>query len=454
MTIDVVALLRSLLLTSAVWLLTPGPALAGESSLAESQANRPQVDKPQVDGPPVDPNRTDTLQSGIESYRNGDFHTARSAFEAALAASPDDPVVTFNLALTRYRLGDYAAAQAGFRQLRSQPDMRAIADYHLGLIAAQTGDLPTARALLGSVAAEPDRIGDLARAALGRVAPHRAPKRIRAYVMAGLGYDTNRTRLARSVELSGRDPEAAYSDLVAEALAPLPWRGEYDLRATLFRRDYETDDALDQSALQLSLRKTWRPAEWRLGAALETESILLRDMSLVQSTGVGLEAEHGLGPGILRLRYQPAHVQAEDDFDYLDGPRQRAMLAHDSVLAGMSVRLGWEYEQSDQADDLEADIVYGQAPHRHGPFVRLSRTLRPGLQATARAGLRNSRYDSDDGLMPDREDDLLQLGLALRLTIPGNVTLLVEYRFQDNQSNAPDYDYDRTTVLAGLEWRR
>lgn len=460
MPIDVSALLRGCATVSVLLLVAPWPAVADEPgseahSLIAGSATA-TTESTLSTGLSVAPASTDPdpLQRGIAAYRRGDFVAARNAFESALPAAPDDPVIVFNLALTQYRLGDYASARTGFARLRSEPDMRGIADYHLGLIAAQTGDLPAARTLLSSVAAAPDRVGDLARAALARIASEDAPRRIRAYVMAGLGYDSNRTRVARSVEISGRDPEAAYSDLVAEALAPMPWRGEYDLRATLFRRDYATDDALDQSSLQLALRRTWRPAEWRLAAALESESILLRDMSLVQSTGLGLEAEHRFGPGTLRLRYQPAQVQAEGDFDYLDGRRQRAMLAHDSVFAGMSVRAGWEYEQSGQADDLEADIVYGQAPHRHGPFLRLSRPLRPGLLATARAGLRNSRYDSDKGLTTDREDDLLQLGLALRLSVPGNVTLLVEYRYQDNQSNVPDYDYDRTTVLAGLEWRR
>ncbi len=394
------------------------------------------------------------MTEGVDAYRRGDFHAASTAFEAAAASAPNDPAVIFNLSLARYRLGEFAGARVGFEQLLNNDGMRTIAHYHLGLIAAQTNDLAQARALLATAAADSGRVGDLARAALGRLGPEAAARPVRAYVMAGLGFDDNRNRLDKSVVITGRDPEAAYTDLVAQALAPLPWQGEYDLIATLYRRDYETDDALDQSSLQLALRKTWQPAGWRLAAALESASILLRDLSLVQSTGLGLEAEHRLGPGTVRLRYQPAQMQAEGDFDYLDGRRQRAMLAHDSNLAGMSVRVGWEYEQSGQADDLEADIIYGQAPHRHGPFLRLSRALRPGLLATARAGLRNSRYDSDDGLTTDREDDLLQLGLALRLSVPGNVTLLVEYRYQDNQSNVPDYDYDRTTVLAGLEWRR
>jgi hypothetical protein len=160
-----------------------------------------------------------------------------------------------------------------------------------------------------------------------------------------------------------------------------------------------------------------------------------------------------VGKSTLRLRYQPAHVSADTEFDYLDGSRQRALLAQDLNLGGLQWRAGYELEQSAQGDGVGADIVYGQAPLRHGPFVRVSRALTPRLEASLNASWRRSRYDDDTPDADRREDDLLQAGASLRFQAGRDWGLLLDYRFSDNRSRVDDYDHDRSTLLAGFEWR-
>jgi hypothetical protein len=241
---------------------------------------------------------------------------------------------------------------------------------------------------------------------------------------------------------------------VGQGLYPLAWEGEYDVRATAFHRNYETDDELDQSSLQLGFRRSWRPGAWRLSVSAETESILLRDSNLVQSVGLGFEGVRRVGNSSLRLRYQPAHVNADNSFDYLDGSRQRALAMQEFTLAGLQWRVGYELEQSAQGDGVEADVVYGQAPLRHGPFVRAGKTLTPSITSDLSASVRRSRYKDDDPLGADRRrDDLLQLGASLRFQAGRSWGLLLDYRFSDNRSNVDDYDHDRHTVMAGIEWR-
>ena len=117
-------------------------------------------------------------------------------------------------------------------------------------------------------------------------------------------------------------------------------------------------------------------------------------------------------------------------------------------------RVGDELEQSAQGDGVEADVVFGQAPLRHGPFVRAGKTLTPRITSDLSASVRRSRYKDDDPLGADRRrDDLLQLGASLRFQAGRSWGLLLDYRFSDNRSNVDDYDHDRHTVMAGIEWR-
>ncbi len=395
------------------------------------------------------------MEDGVAAYRKGDFPAALQLFRQAAALAPEDTTVRFNLGLTEYRLGQYQEARKDFLALRGKPGMNAIAEYHLGLVAARLGQSDrAARHLRSAASGDSARLRELARAALASLGERPETRVPAAYLMAGLGYDDNRNRVAKSVDLPGQDPESAYVDVVGQGMYPLPWKGEYELRATAFSRDYETDDELDQTSLQLGLRRSWRPGAWRLSLSAETESILLRDNSLVQSVGVGLEGVRRIGNSTLRLRYQPAHVEADSNFDYLDGSRQRAMVTQEFNLGGLLWRAGYELEQSAQGDGVQADVVYGQAPLRHGPFVRVSKGLTPRLSADLSASIRRSRYKDDDPLGADRrQDDLVQLGGSLRFQAGRNWGLLLDYRFSDNRSSVNDYDHDRHTVLAGFEWR-
>lgn len=395
------------------------------------------------------------MDAGITAYRKGDFATALGYFRQAAAEAPDDATVRFNLGLTQYRLGQYQAARQNFLGLRGQPGMNAIAEYHLGLVAARLGQNDrAARHLRAAAAGDSQRLRELARAALTQLGERPEARVPTAYLMGGLGYDDNRNRVAKSVEVQGQDPESAYVDLVGQALYPLPLEGEYDVRATAFHRNYETDDDLDQSSLQLGLRRSWRPGAWRLSVSAEAESILLRDRNLVQSVGLGFEGVRRIGNSSLRLRYQPAHVYADSSFDYLDGSRQRALAMQEFSLAGLQWRLGYELEQSAQGDGVQADVVYGQAPLRHGPFVRVGKAFTPRISTDLSASLRRSRYKDDDPLGADRrQDDLVQLGASLRFQAGRDWGVVLDYRFSDNRSSVADYDHDRHTVMAGVEWR-
>jgi len=399
------------------------------------------------------------LEDGIRAYRAGNLESALQLFSAALAENPADSIARFNRALTLYRLGRYDEARAAFLALRElalreAPDMDMIAEYHLGLVDARQGRRASAashfeRVMRGDNA----RLATLARAARGRLASEQTPSP-RAFAMLGIGFDDNRNRVNENEEIPGRDPEAAFTDTAGQLLLPLDaLRPRYDVLLAGQHRDYMTDDALDQTVIGVALRHALAAGHWRIVLAAETEHTLLRDNSLVNALGVGIEASREQAFGRLRLRYEPAHVSAEGDFDYLDGARHQATIVQELRLGPNALRLGWALEQSSQASEFEEDIIYGQAPRRHGPFVQWDYPLTPRLQLGLRAAWRDSRYETDDPGTEKRHDELLQLGAILRLQLNESWNLLLDFRRFENHSSVDTYRYDRNTLFAGFEWR-
>lgn len=396
------------------------------------------------------------MDDGVRAYREGRFEAAKAAFERAAQEEPDRAAVRFNLGLAHYKLGHYPEARRAFLRVRKDPAMRAVAEYHLGLVAARLGQTRRAETHLRAAASSESRqLRELAASALRRLGGKPEARTPSAYVMIGAGYDDNRNRIAEDIEIDGQDRASAYLDAYGVLHYPVSVARELDLRAVAFRRDYETDDTLDQSALQVSLRQNWRPAGWRLTVAAEGEVIGLRDDSLVHSAGLGFEAQRRLGPATLRARYQPANVRADRDFDYLDGWRHRGGVSADFNVGEQQWRLGYEVEQSSQGYGAEDDVVYGQAPLRQGPVVRWSRALSPRVELDLTAAWRKSRYDAREDLpdTPRRNDDLLQLGASLAWRLDASWGLVLDYRFADNRSSDDSYDHQRHMVLAGFEWR-
>jgi tetratricopeptide (TPR) repeat protein len=396
------------------------------------------------------------MDEGVRAYRDGRYEEALAAFERAAREEPERAAVRFNLGLAHYKLGHYPEARREFLRVRKDTSMRAVAEYHLGLVAGRLGQTRRAEAHLRAAASSDSRqLRELAANALRRLGGKPDARSPAAWAMLGAGHDSNRNRIDEDIAIEGQDRESAYVDAWGTLLYPLPVSPELDLRAVAFRRDYETDDTLDQSSVQLSLRQSWRPAGWRLTMAAETEAILLRDDSLVKAAGVGLEAQRRLGPTTLRLRYQPAKVQADSAFDYLDGWRHRGGVTLDFNIGEQQWRLGYEIEESSQGYEAGDDIVYGQAPLRQGPVLRWSHALSPSIELDLSAAWRRSRYEQYDDVFPAprRNDDLLQGGASLSWQIDRAWGLVLDYRYARNYSSDDTYDHRRQMLLLGVEWR-
>ncbi len=401
------------------------------------------------------------LGAGIQAYRAGDFKTALVLFLEAREQGPVSDTLLFNLGLTYYRLEDYPAARRTFLDLRQRPAMAGVAEYHLGLVAAQLGQMNRAtRHLRAAAAGDSVPLRQLARTALARLTDRPAARAPAAYASLGIGFDSNRNQIAEEIQITGPEPESAYAEFAGVVQYPLPKLTDTDLRATVFRRDYETDDALDQTVGQLSLRRTWRPGSWRVMLAAESDAAFLEGDSLQNTYGLNLEAVRRHGPSTLTLRYRPSAVDGGADYEYLDGERHRLEVAEAFLLGEFQIRAGYEAELNDRSDWQVGEQFSSQSPLRHGPLLRVSRTLTPDLTLDVNAGFRHSRYRDVNRYVQDgtlrserRVEDLAYLGGALRLRLGRAWGLRLDYRYTDNDSSLDTYEYTRHLATLALEWR-
>jgi tetratricopeptide (TPR) repeat protein len=402
------------------------------------------------------------FENGVAAYRRGDFSTALEQFERARAAGQDSDQLLFNLGLTLYRLERYPEAQAVFLELQARPDMVQVAGYHLGLVAAASGDNDAAELHLKAVAANgTPELRNLAGTALARIGRSTPVRRWTAYVRSGPGFDTNRNQIADTLEIEGPKPESAYADLYGVFVGRVRQLGDSTLQASAFVRNYEVDDELDQAAMQLLLRKSWRTLRWRYALAGEFESTMLDGEGLYDACSVRLEAARRLGKSTLRLHYRPSVISAGTTYDYLDGQRHQLEIGDELALGAARMQLGYEVEVNDRRDLERGAEFYSQSPVRHGPVLRWSRAVIPHLQLDLSAAYRRSRYRDENRQFVDgsfvterRVDSLIVAGLVLRLDLGESWGLRLDYRHSDNRSTLAPYAYDRDVASLALEWRR
>lgn len=401
------------------------------------------------------------LAAGIRAYRAGDYASALASFEAARAAGDASDTLLFNLGLTQYRLGNHAAARRTFLELRERPDMAAIAEYHLGLVAAAVGQMDRATAHLRAAAAgDSAELRRLALTALDRLTDQPQARQPAAVAYFGAGYDNNRNQVSELLRITGPESESAYAEMSGVVQYPLQRLTDTDLRAGIFRRDYEQDDDLDQTVMQFSLRRAWRPGLWRITLAGESDFAFLSGNSLINAYGLSLEGVRRAGASTLRLRLRPGTGQAASDFNYLDGERHRADASYELPIGEFLFRLGYDAEFNDRRDLTSGQQFLSQSPVRHGPFLRLSRTLTPDFALELNAAYRNSRYRDVNRYVQNqvlvserRVEDQLSFGLIARWVIAPAWILRLDYRYTDNRSTIETYDYTRDMALAAIEWR-
>lgn len=393
---------------------------------------------------------------GVQHYRQGAYQNALDAFRRAREAGMDSNRLRYNLALTHYKLRDYAASETLFQSLTETADFVAMAQYHLGLI-EERRDRDTAAARRYQAAAEradaSSSLYELAQAGLSRT---RGLRETSIYAFAGGGIDDN-PALLNEANLSNGDREGylEFFGFVGHQ------RGAWLMEAGLYTRQYSETDEATTGLLTGAIGRQTQLAGGEFEYRAEAATVRVDRERLQEEYSTRFDWERRIGPSLyLDSRLRLTRIEAADNFDFLTGWRHRARLRTIGTIASGWWRLGYRFEWNDREDITNGDRFFSRSPLRHRIRLDAGHPLPGPFSLEGRLAYRHSRYrepdrftNSDGSTTEQRrtEDRLVaRLGTRWRLSQAWNV--LLEYEYQDNSSSFDSFDYERNTVLLGVEW--
>lgn len=368
------------------------------------------------------------------------------------------------LGRTLLALRDGKGARAALEKARGVPDLEALLQEADAYRAAQDGDFDAIEKLRD--AADP-AIRDLARHLERRMELAYDDTRIR--LRTNPVYDSNAILLP--------DEPVAVGEIPRDS--SFGWAGELDVEQRLFafsgtdvlarfdgrERIYFDGDVPDVSDLLGSIE--WRPGveavpppipddwDWSLryqirGSFVDYDAFLFSheaSASIVRAWNATHRTSLTYGVGFDDFRDDPAR-----DFDDRDGVTHQIQLGHSisfpeanglvvrgAVYGLFEFRDGSNYEARSPGFRLGAsgDLVW-EIRWDAGFHVRFENYVHP-----------NTRLDLAD----ERDDDLFEFSVGLSRDIASRFTAWFRYSFTDRRSNIDEFEYDRSFLEFGVDWR-
>ena len=389
------------------------------------------------------------FEAGSESFARGDYASALSAFEAAIAAGSDGPAVHYNAAVSEYRLGEYAAAESRFRALGEDfPEMRSLADYNVGLALVRQNRLVEARAAFEMAALSgDDTVAQLAHAMLARLPDAAAgERRRRALGFFGLraGHDDNVALIDPLGLPAGQSTESPFVELSFYFDAPLARTSYWRLATTAFSLEYPDAGQFDQTGLRLASRYERTLGEWLVaaGPAYGRTYVDGDGFEAYLSADIELRRRLSVGGTSFRagLRFDSIDALAAR-YDYIDGSLREMWIAFDKPLGFAD--LGLSFRRRDDA--RESPRVSAERNHY---AVTLRRRLSPLWIGDIGLEYRDSVYGRID---PVRQEERLSLRLRATRELTSRWRLTADYSHTDNDSTEAVFGYTRDRLALGAD---
>ncbi|MGG5811342.1 surface lipoprotein assembly modifier [Falsiroseomonas sp. CW058] len=404
---------------------------------------------------------------------------------AEVMADPGNPDLALRYARNAAAQGDSRAAIAALeRVLRIDPGLDnirlEIASIHLATGSSDLAALYAQQALASP--SIPPEVAARARQILAQAERGAARSLLEVNLSAGLRWDSN----ANGVTPAGTVPIFVPA-LGAFLPAQLQASGESDWSSVLGARiahrydlELQREGAWETNASLYDQRFARIPRQYDLGIVSvdtgprigvaeigEAGTLALRpfatatwigyaDRTYGWLYGAGLTAELRLPP---RWTVEATALGRFGNYANSDfRPRARDYTGAEAVLS-----LGASYALS-EATRLSASVSYIEGDARQdfyarsgfGGLVAVQSTLRLGAYqfgATARAGVREMRYDAPDPVLnpfEKRQDTRWEAGAALILPVTARVAVTLEYDWFDQRSNYRIYRFDNHAVMLGL----
>ena len=360
------------------------------------------------------------LEHGIAAFRAGAFTSAIAPLEAAHAAEPDDADTALLLGIAYYRVGRAGDARPllELAEARGDRDAQASARVFLGLIAEEHGDDDRARAYFSLVAGSSTELRASGRLLLDRS----GPERWALVAILRPGYDSNVAVLPATAAAQGMRSADADMTLVAAATG---------------RPSLELPIVLDETIV------------YRKQAQLSAYDMLTDTLGGTATFGRARLAYHFEAALLGGARYDIGHV-AEASFRRGVVGARYTFAARDYAQDAYAAYSGFEHTGALEAHWRDVTVAY-VIDRDATTGAMLAATSQGGRADVSAGAFRGSAIVLDRQFDENgRVDVQARIDGAVFLDISRTLGVVIGATLVRNASNAPDFDYTKWTVFAGL----
>jgi Tfp pilus assembly protein PilF len=360
---------------------------------------------------------------GMAAIRTGDYETAATAFDRALAMRPDLDRVKLELARSYYHLRLYSVAERLFREVLAEDDV-------------------------------PEGVKSSVRTVLDRIAAENRRHKLTGALVLSISRDSNaRVSPDGGIDLPGlptlavpveRDWFFSQSLILEHTFRPDTQSMSWFTSLLNYNAFYFDVDDLDVNYYRAATGPRWRDGHWSAGLDA-VAGYMHRDYDrYLRTLGGEIWGACRVAPSAaLRL-----NVLLEDR-RYYSEPDRNAFFGQIGLRPAIttgpwSLDLLAAYEFNNADGDWEAydRLLAG---------MQLSRRLPLRIVAFVGYDYEYTLYDEPDPLTGvRRKDDLHQVYAGLRKTFGAHVAVELVHRYEKSLSNSDLYDYDRNLSTLSL----
>ncbi len=364
-------------------------------------------------------------------YRLKQWDMANNRFRALSRQQPNNPLVSYSLAVTEKKLGNTLAAQTLFLRLATSAK-----DEDIAKLAVQQYQLLSNASTQKLTKSKPVFMGG-----------------------ADLKYGVD-DNVIDPTDSSGSDT----NDRFLESVFSGRWLSSRNLDeawvidGVAYMSHYDQVSEYNIELFDLGFRKHFG-TKWgslNLGARADRTSLggdgYLSSYSLNIGTAIKTEKS-----GVINIDYKFRELsELSDEFEPLSGSKHRVNIEH-AFRWRNGTRLKTFYRHEiDNREDADFGVAFtSYSANRDSMGLKLSRKL-GDWNLSATASYRQSKYHDDhlfiDGTSIGRKDKRTKLDLGAAWHFTPNWAISADYGITMNESNITNYDYDRQVFSIGMRW--
>jgi tetratricopeptide (TPR) repeat protein len=385
--------------------------------------------------------------TGLAAFANGEYATALSAFESALAAGQSGPAVYYNIGVCQFQIGQFDDAAATFALISKQyPKMRALAEYNRGLVAFEQDSFFSAQQhFLTSyeLSANNEKLRILSSTMLRRIEPRiRTSDPWVGALGVSAGYDDNivlRDEIGVPLDVS---TESSLVDVFASVRGPVPGIMGLYFDGNAYLISYLDNDDFDQGEIRAGISYDWNSGNWQARIGANAGYSTFGGDEFDNSRNLDIRLSHSLSAhASLRMRYRYADISAADPvFAGIDGTRQIYEIAYRWNQDASRFGAAYLFESNDRVDP-------GVSATRNRLRLNYRYSLNPAWTVDIGGDFRISRFDD---LTPERTEDLVAMKAGLIRSLPSDWQLHAHYQYSKNTSTDDAFSYTRNQIRVGV----